>query len=70
MLGHDWAVELVQRLGGKVDYRGWTALIKLFRWKPEKIDFNSISFKLLWETEKNINEDELRKKMQAKLKLK
>ena len=61
LLNHDWAVELVQRLGGKVDNNGYTALILLFQWKPEKTDFNSKGFKLLWEKEKDINVKFLKK---------
>ena len=54
LLCYDWVVELVQRLGGKENNSGDTALILLFRGYPEKTDFNSIGFKLLWEKEKNI----------------
>ena len=60
LLNHDWAVELVQRLGGKVDNIGETALIGLFYRNPEKTDFNSNGFKLLWEKEKGIEVDSLK----------
>ena len=63
MLGHDWAVELVQQQGGKVDYSGYTALIWLFNKNPEKADFNSNGFKLLWEREKDIRVDKLKKNL-------
>ena len=63
MLGHDWAVELVQRQGGKVDDDGLTALIYLFQGNPEKTDFRSNGFKLLWEREKDIKVDSLKKLM-------
>ena len=52
LLSHSWAVELVQRLNGKVINDEWTALILLFYGNIEKIDFNSDGFKLLWEKEK------------------
>ena len=42
----------------------------LFYGNPEKTDFNSIGFKLLWEKEKNININELKKYMIKKPKLK
>ena len=67
---HDWAIELVHRLGGKVDKYGSTALIKLFYRNLEKTDFNSDGFKLLWEKEKNIKVDELKEEMRKKPELK
>ena len=70
LLNHDWAVELVQRLGGKVNDYGITALTWLFNGNPEKTEFNSNGFKLLWEKEKDINVDELKKDMQYKSRLK
>jgi len=63
LLNHDWAVELVQRLGGKFYDYGWTSLIWLFTGYPENTDFNSNGFKLLWMKEKNINVDKLKEKM-------
>ena len=70
LLNYDWAVELVQRLGGKVDNNGSTALIQLFIENPEKTDFNSNGFKLLWENEKNIKVDELKKDMRRNKQIK
>ena len=57
-------------MGGKVDNGGWTALILLFNRKPEKTDFNSKGFKLLWEKEKDIDVGKLKEKMQKKPELK
>ena len=66
LLNHDWAVELMHQLSGKVDNNGSTALIQLFIIKPEKTDFNSDGFKLLWEKEKDIEVDELKYLMRKK----
>ena len=63
LLNHDWTVEFVQRLGGKVSKNGYTALMWLFDGNPENTDFNSNAFKLLWEKEKNINIKELKELM-------
>ena len=70
LLNHDWTIELVQQLNGKVSNSRWTALIWLFNGNPEKTDFNSDGFKLLWEKEKNININDLKKWMHRKSKLK
>ena len=61
LLRFDWAVELVQRLGGIVNNVGNTALLKLLLGNAEKTDFSSRGFKILWEIEKNIKIDELKK---------
>ena len=61
LLSHNWVVELVQQLGGKVDKGGETTLIWLFFGNTEKTDFGSKGFKLLWKKEKNINVTELKK---------
>jgi len=66
LLNHVWAVELVQQPGEKVNYDGETALILLFIIKPDKTDFNSDGFKLLWEKEKDIEVDRLKEWMQEK----
>jgi len=42
----------------------------LFYGNTEKTDFDSIGFKLLWEKEKDINVNELKKYMHKKPKLK
>ena len=70
LLVHEWAVQLVRRLSGKVNDNGWTALIRLFKGTPEKVDFSSRGFKLLWEKEKNIEKKKLIKKMSKRLDLK
>ena len=70
LLNHDWAVELVRRQNGKVSNSGFTALILLFYGKPEKTDFSSKGFKLLWEKEKDINVYSLKHFMQNKSDLK
>ena len=70
MLNHDQAIELVHRHSGKVDNNGNTTLILLFWLNPEKTDFNSNSFKLLWEKEKDIEVDSLKIWMQKKPALK
>ena len=70
LLIYDWAVDLVQQQSGKIDNEGYIALIKLFRWKPEKTNFNSNSFKLLWKMEKNIKIDKLKEYMHKKSELK
>ena len=66
LLKYDWAVELVQRVGGKVDNNENTALILLFWKNPEKTDFNSKGFKLLWEKEKGISITKLKEQMRKK----
>ena len=53
----------MQRQGGRADNSGETALIKLFKWKPEQTDFGSDGFKLLWEREKGADVGELKKWM-------
>ena len=63
LLRYDWAVELVQRLNGKFDTRGLTALIWLFERNSYKTDFSTNGFKLLWEEEKGINADVLKESM-------
>ena len=45
LLRHDWAVELVQLLNGKVSNGGNTALTLLFYKNPENTDFSSDGFK-------------------------
>ena len=56
----------MHQLSGKVDNNGWSALILLFIIKPDKTDFNSDGFKLLWEKEKDIEVDRLKEWMQEK----
>ena len=63
LLKHEWAVELVQYLGGKVIKGRFTALMSLFAGNIDNADFNSIGFKLLWEKEKGIKMNELKKRM-------
>ena len=60
LLNLDQAVELVQQLGEKVNNGRETALIQLFYYNSEKVDFNSNGFKLLWEKEKDIYIDKLK----------
>ena len=67
LLKHDWAVELVKLFSGKADKNGRTALISVFIRNAEKTDFNSTGFKLLWEKEKNLNENELKKQMRCQI---
>ena len=69
LLSHDWAVELVQQVGGKENNSSEAALILLFQWSPEKTDFNSDGFRLLWEAEMDINEEDLRNQMHWKANL-
>ena len=59
-------MELVKRYGGKSNKNECTALISLFYANPEKTDFGTLGFKLLWEKEKEINISELKKKMRKK----
>ena len=70
LLSYDWAVELAQRQSGRAGNSGETALILLFRWKPEKTNFGSKGFKLLWEKEKDISVDKLKEMMHKKPELK
>ena len=70
LLSHDWAMELVQRLRGKISKGGWTALTILFDGNPENTDFNSNVFKLLWDIEKYINVKKLKELMRMKPDLK
>ena len=63
LLRHDWAVELVHRLSGKVSNSEYAALTMLFQGNPEKTDFSSKGFKLLWKKEKDINVNGLKKMM-------
>ena len=70
LLNHEWAVDLVQRLGGKVSNYGDTALMLLFDNNAYKTRFNSQGFKLLWEREKNIKIDILKDKISKKSELK
>ena len=70
LINCEWVVELVNRLGGNVTNSGWTALIWLFYRNPEKTDFGSQGFKLLWEKEKDINVNVLQKYMHSKKDLK
>ena len=60
LLNHNWAVELVQQHGGKLDNDGWTALILCFNKISEKVNINTTGFNLLWEMEKDINVNELK----------
>ena len=57
-------------MGGNVNNNGNTALILLFYKNPEKTDFNSNCFKLLWEKEKDIEVDRLKEYIQRKPELK
>ena len=70
LLKHEWIANLVRHLGGKVNTNGDTALIKLFEGCTNKTEFNSDSFKLLWNIEKNIEKYKLKKLMRRKEKLK
>ena len=57
-------------MSGKISNSGITALIWLFYGKPEKTNFGSNSFKLLWEKEKDINLKELKYLMNKRSMLK
>ena len=62
---------MVQHLGGKVSSGGIFALTELLESaNMEFVNFNKPGFKKLWELEKNINIDMLRKKLRKKLELK
>ena len=69
-MNFNWSIELIQRYGGKVSNGKNTVLIFIFYGNTEKTDFDSNGFKLLWEKEKSINTDELKKYTCRKLYLK
>ena len=54
LLRHRWAIEMVQRQGGRVKSDGLTALIKLFVGNARRTDFSQRGFRLLWDREKII----------------
>ena len=54
LLSHSLAIELVQRLGMKIDKRRYSVLISIFYGNAHLADFSQIDFKLLWEIEKGI----------------
>ena len=53
----------MQRLSGRVDIATQTALILLFDVNAGKTDFSSACFRLLWEREKDISTDRLKRRM-------
>ena len=55
LLGCEWARELVEKLSGRRDKDGHTALLRLLQSvHVYNTDFDSSNFKILWENEKNI----------------
>ena len=70
LLYHEWAVELIQQLSGKVNNDCDNALMLFLEGNTEIIDFGSRGFKLLWEKEKYIEIDKLKNKIRDKPELK
>ena len=61
LLSHDWAKELVNRLGGRFNPVTYSALIQLiYSSRAKNTEFTSTGFKLLWHIEKNIHPSHLK----------
>ena len=67
LLVHEWALVLVERLGGRTCRRELTALIYIFKSSPRKaIDFRTQAFRALWDVEKGVSIEQLREHVRAR----